>query len=261
VKDVQSLIDGRGVKIVRVGVKHVKMPLSVLVKGGGSRRVLGDISLSVDLPHHFKGTHMSRFLEVLEEWGEKLVSSREIESLLEDLRRRLRADRAELWLKFTYFIPGFSPVSQLPGSPGYPSEFHGILDGGNYSFVLGVDVPVMTLCPCSKEISLRGAHTQRAVIRARIRYFPDTFVWIEDLVSSLESLGSSPIYSNFSIDDERRITESSYDTPRFVEDVLRDAVLLLRSDGRIFWFEVECESQESIHNHSAFAWQEEQVPG
>jgi len=257
-KDMQASPDSRGVTIMRVGVKNVRMPLSVLVKEGGFRRVSADISLCVDLPHHFKGTHMSRFLEILGEWGEKLVSSREMESLLEETLAKLRARRAEIDLRFAYFLARHAPVSGRSGALGYPCVFHGVLDPQEYRFTLGVEVPVMTACPCSREISSRGAHTQRAVIRARVRYLPGTFVWIEELVASLEGLGSSSIYSNVSIEDEAAVTEGSYDRPRFVEDVLRDAVLLLRRDERVSWFEVECESQESIHNHEAFAWQREE---
>jgi GTP cyclohydrolase I len=162
-------------------------------------------------------------------------------------------------VSFKYFIAKRAPVTAAESALDYDCSFHGRLDGASYVFTLGADVPVTSLCPCSKEISCGGAHSQRAIIRAKVRYPPAEMIWIEDLVMLLEQQGSAQIYPLLKRKDEKFVTEQAFAHPKFVEDIVRDSVALLRADRRITWFQVECESFESIHNHSAFAFQEETV--
>lgn len=256
-RDVQSTPDDRGIDIQRVGVKGVRLPFLVRTKGGDYQQVLGNVTLSAELPKEYRGTHMSRFIEVLLSWSEKPISGWELRKILREVAGRLAAPAADMTLRFRYFIPRAAPVSGSRSYLDYLAEFSGRLENEHYDYTLGVEVPVLSLCPCSKEISDYGAHNQRAMIRARVRFFDARFLWIEDLVDLLESQGSSPIYPLLKREDEKFVTETAYDHPKFVEDIVRDAVLALRAESRITWFAVECESYESIHNHSAFAAHEE----
>jgi GTP cyclohydrolase I len=177
--------------------------------------------------------------------------------MLKEACERLGADHARVDVSFKYFLMKKAPVSKSESALDYDCKFEGVLDGDEYALTTCVEVPVTILCPCSKEIAARGAHNQRAIIRARIRSGPETMVWIEDLVGMLERQGSAEIYPLLKRQDEKYVTEAAYDNPKFVEDVVRDVVAMLRADERVVWFQVECESMESIHNHSAYAFQEE----
>lgn len=253
-KDVQAQPDYRGVPLPMVGVRNIHLPLWIEMKDGGHQPVSAVASLSADLPEQTRGTHMSRFVQNISLWNRKKISSREIRDILWDLRISLYARRVEVALTFRYFINKLSPVTAQNAVMDYLCEFKGLQEEENFTFLLGLEVPVNLLCPCSKEIAEYGAHNQRALIRVRIESDKDAFIWIEDLVSSLEALGSVPLYPLLKREDEKHVTEKAYQNPRFVEDVVRDAVLLLRSDQRIRWFEVECLSAESLHNHDAFAY-------
>ncbi len=237
------------------------MPLLIKDKGGGMQRVQATISASVGLPHHYRGTHMSRFLEVLERWADKALSITSMRAILADVVARLKAEDARLVVRFQYFMKKRAPVSGLESHMGYPCAFHAHLEGGTLDYALEVQAPVTTVCPCSKEISRYGAHNQRAAVVATVRFQPRTFIWIEDLVAMLEAAGSAQVYAILKRQDEKHVTERGYENPKFVEDVLRDVVLKLRRDARILWFEVRCSSQESIHNHLAFAQHQESVDG
>ena len=215
--------------------------------------------MSVSLPAHFKGTHMSRFIEILCEWGQKNLLGVDIKGCLNEITEKLEAESSELKFSFKYFIDKYAPVSKLSSPMGYDCSFEGLLSGEDYKFILGVSVPVTTLCPCSKEISDYGAHNQRAVINVRISYDESSMVWIEDLIHLIESCGSSPVYPILKREDEKFVTEYAYNNPKFVEDVLRDVVTKLRSIESIKWIEVDCEAFESIHNHSAWAYQQENI--
>jgi len=252
-KDVQSLTDNRGIEIQRVGIKDIHLPFLIRTMDNGFQSVLANISLSVNLPQYFRGTHMSRFVEILTSWSEKPVSGHEIRLILEETTQSLSASQAELSLRFRYFLKQAAPVSHQQAFLDYRAEFWSRLSGKSYDYTLGVEVPVNSLCPCSKEISAYGAHNQRGVIRARIRCHPKQYLWIEELVELLRNQGSAPIFPLLKREDEKFITEKAYENPKFVEDVLRDSVLALRSDQRIKWFDLEVETFESIHNHSAFA--------
>lgn len=255
-KDVQSARDERGVAIDLVGVGNVRCPMVVLDKARERQNTVGVFALSVSLPHEFKGTHLSRFLEALNQHrGE--ITMRTLLSLLADIKTRLRAARARVEVAFPYFLERSAPVSGAKGLMDYECGFVGELNGGSADFVLRVRVPVTTLCPCSKEISDYGAHNQRSYVTIEIRPRQDAdgpaLVWIEDLIELAERSASAPVFAVLKREDERHVTMAAYDHPAFVEDVVRDVALGLRDDARVTWFRVSVQSQESIHNHDAFA--------
>ncbi|MCE5199039.1 MAG: GTP cyclohydrolase FolE2 [Armatimonadota bacterium] len=254
-KDVAMTPDKRGVSIQRVGVKELHLPLLIKQKDGGFQSVLANITVGVELPKDYRGTHMSRLVEIVFKWSQKPLSGHDIKLILEQVRERLNATRANITVRFKYFMEKQAPVSGSVSALDYDCEFTGTLSDSNLDFILGVEVPITALCPCSKEISDYGAHNQRGVIRARIRYQGNAYYWIEDLVTELESTASCGIYPLLKRSDEKFVTERAYQTPKFVEDILRDAVLVLRGSNDILWYELETETFESIHNHSAYAYQ------
>lgn len=258
-QDIQNLKDNRGIEIQKVGVKNVEVPLIIQRKHASEQVVSAKATMSVALPAHFKGTHMSRFIEILCEWGQKNLLGVDIKGCLNEVAKKLEAESAEVSFAFKYFIEKQAPISKLTSPMGYDCLFKGILNGEDYKFILGVTVPVTTLCPCSKEISDYGAHNQRAVINVKIIYDEKDMVWIEDLIELIESCGSSPVYPILKREDEKFVTEYAYNNPKFVEDVLRDVVTKLRGIECVKWMEVDCEAFESIHNHSAWAYQEETI--
>ena len=257
-KDVQNTPDNRGIRIQKAGIKKVHIPLRILTKDSGYQNVTGIISLCADLTESVRGTHMSRFMEIITRWSRRNISSKEIKIILKEVRDELKANRAQISIEFKYFLKKTAPVSRSIGFIDYDCLFYGLMEDDLFSFVLGVEIPVQLVCPCSKEISREGAHNQRADVRIKLEYYPDTFIWLEDLIIDIESLGSSPVYPIIKREDEKYITEKSFDNPEFVEDIVRDVVDSFRKDDdRIRWFEVECDSYESIHNHNAFAYQKE----
>ncbi|MCD4785041.1 MAG: GTP cyclohydrolase FolE2 [Candidatus Eremiobacteraeota bacterium] len=258
-KDVQSYPDSRGIRIQKVGIKKVHIPLQILTKDGRYQNVTGIISLCADLTENARGTHMSRFMEIITRWSKKKISSKEVKIILEEVRNELETDRAQISIHFKYFMEKTSPVSHSKGFIDYDCLFYGLLEDDLFSFILGVKIPVQLVCPCSKEISREGAHNQRADINIKLEYYPDEFIWLEDLILDIESLGSSPVYPIIKREDEKYITEMSFGNPKFVEDVIRDVVEKSRKDDRVRWFQVECDSYESIHNHNAFAYQKEYI--
>jgi len=257
-KDVQNTRDHRGIDIQKVGVKNVEVPLNIQRKNDKEQIVSAKATMSVSLPRDYKGTHMSRFIEILSEWGQRNLLGVDLKGCLIEITDKLNAKSAELKFNFKYFINKQAPVSGLTSPMGYECAFEGILkDKKHYRFILEVCVPVTTLCPCSKEISDFGAHNQRAFVKVRVSYDPDTIIWIEDLIELIEKCGSSPVFPLLKREDEKYVTELAYNNPKFVEDVLRDVVSELKKFDEVDWFEVDCEAFESIHNHSAWAYQEE----
>ena len=256
-KDVQSTTDKRGIHINQVGVSDLRYPITVLDKTNKAQATVGTFSLSVDLPHHFKGTHMSRFVEVLNEChGE--VTLRTVPVLLKKLQKRLEAARTHVAVEFTYFIKKAAPVSGAEALVSLNCAFIAEANGAKDDFLLRVEVPVTSLCPCSKEISDYGAHNQRGFLTFTVRSKRDRkgnwqFIWIEELVDLAEKSASAPIYALLKRTDERFVTMQAYDNPVFVEDMVRNAAGLLNKDKRVAWYEVRAVNQESIHNHSAFA--------
>ncbi len=252
-KDVAAERDRRGVTIDRVGIRDLHLPVMVREKGGGMARVLGRFDASVELPHQYRGTHMSRFVEILLAWSKRAVSMFEIEKMLRQMQETFAAPSARVELNFKYFLTKRAPATKIPSQLDYDCTFEGEMHGDEYRFILGVEVPVMTLCPCSKEISERGAHSQRANLRVRLSTEYGIMVWLEDLVPLLEAQGSYELFPMLKRADEKVVTEGAYDNPKFVEDVVRDTVLALEAMEGVTWFSVECESFESIHNHIAYA--------
>lgn len=247
--DVQKTADTRNIPIDKVGVKNIRYPIVVMDKSKARQHTVARVNMYVDLPHHFKGTHMSRFIEVLNLYhGE--ISIESLDTILREMKQRLEASRAHLELDFPYFIEKAAPVSGARSLMEYQCRMVGIL-GEEQDFVLGVSVPVTSLCPCSREISARGAHNQRSLLSVQIRY--QGHVWIEDLVTWLEECASAPVYALLKREDEKAVTEQAYDNPMFVEDIVRAVTQRLAAVPEITWFQVECENFESIHNHSAYA--------
>lgn len=256
-EDVQSRADDRQIPIDQVGVSDLRYPIVVLDRELGKQQTVARLTMSVSLPHHFKGTHMSRFLEVLNEHrGE--VTMRTLPAILGSLKERLEAERARVEASFPYFLERAAPVSGARGLMDYECSFVGEANGAQDDFVLGVRVPVTTLCPCSKAISDYGAHNQRGQVTIEVRTVrapggEPAIVWIEELVEIAEASGSAPVYALLKRADEREVTMRAYDNPVFVEDVVRNVALRLREDPRVAWYRVHAVNHESIHNHSAFA--------
>jgi GTP cyclohydrolase I len=244
--DIQATPDTRGLAIDQVGVSDLRYPIQVLDQEGKPFPTVAKISMSVHLPHHFKGTHMSRFLEVLSK-HEGEVTMRTLPEILHDLKKRLDAEEAHSEVAFTYFV----------AKVACDVVFQGTSNGKVDDFVLCVTVPVTTLCPCSKEISEYGAHNQRGYVTLEIRPKATKGGWelilIEDLIAVAEKSGSAPLYALLKRTDERFVTMQAYDNPVFVEDVVRNAAALLRADKRVSSFTVKAVNHESIHDHNAFA--------
>ncbi len=247
--DVQSEHDRRRVAIDKVGVKDVTYPITLRTPDGGSQTTVASINMYVSLPHDQKGTHMSRFLEVLNE-NSTCITPERIPAITREIKRRLDAENAHLELSFTYFIQKKAPVTGAPGLMDYRVTFE-CHSNSHDDFVMGVAAPATSLCPCSKEISLFGAHNQRCLISAKVR--TNGFMWIEELVALLESAASSEVYAVLKRPDEKFVTEEAYENPKFVEDIVRDLSLALDAEGRIAWYSINSENFESIHNHSAYA--------
>lgn len=256
-EDVQNHRDLRNVALDQAGVSDLRHPITVLDRDHQIQHTVARVSMSVGLPKEFKGTHMSRFIEVLNEHRGELTM-RTLPALLCDLRRRLHAKTARVEISFPYFIERTAPVSGATALMDYDCSFLGESVNGTDDFVLGVRVPVTSLCPCSKAISDYGAHNQRGYITVQTRGMrqPDgttAFVWIEEIVTMAERAASAPVYPLLKRPDERYVTMQAYDHPVFVEDMVREVALTLQRDSRVAWFHVRTVNQESIHNHSAFA--------
>ncbi len=255
--DVQSRPDTRGIPLDRVGVQDIRIPIVVLDRADERQHTVATISMSVSLPHHFKGTHMSRFVEVLNEHrGE--ITMRTLPTILRVLRTRLDAERAQMDVSFPYFVERAAPASGARALMDYRCAFVGEASDADTDFLLRVEVPVTSLCPCSKEISDYGAHNQRGHITIELRTVPDSsgspaLVWIEELIDVAERSASAPVYPLLKRSDERFVTMQAYDNPVFVEDMVRQVAVALREDTRVAWFHVRAVNQESIHNHNAFA--------
>ncbi|MCL1889842.1 MAG: GTP cyclohydrolase FolE2 [Desulfovibrionaceae bacterium] len=249
-QDIQNSPAQVAMEIDRVGVKNLRLPLVVEDRAKGRQHSVALADLGVDLPASFKGTHMSRFLEALEDWNEEL-SYHSFRRLLQDIKARLEASRAYACFRFTYFLRKSAPVSGAQGEAGYDCALAGELAEDGFSLRLDLEVPVMTVCPCSKAISDEGAHAQRALVRMQLRMAG--FAWIEEFVDIAEASASSPVYPVLKREDEKYVTERSFANPCFVEDVVRNAARALEAHPRISWFRVEVESLESIHPHNAFA--------
>jgi GTP cyclohydrolase I len=256
-EDVQNRTDERQVPIDQVGVCDLRYPITVLDRNHEKQYTVARLTLSVSLPHHFKGTHMSRFIEVLDRHrGE--VTMRTVPAILAELRTRLDAEKAQMMVEFPYFLERAAPVSGAKSLMEYDCSFRADVDDNFVDFVLGVQVPVTSLCPCSKAISDYGAHNQRGRLSMDVRTTPQPggqpgFVWIEELIEIAEQSASAPVYPLLKREDERHLTMRAYDNPVFVEDMVRNVAVRLKTDARVAWFRVHAVNHESIHNHGAFA--------
>jgi GTP cyclohydrolase I len=249
IPDIQAKPDSRKIAIDRVGVKSVRYPIRLREKGGGEQQTVATVDMYVSLPHHQKGTHMSRFLEVLNEYAHPLTPDC-ISVVARAIRERLNAELAHIRIAFPYFIQKEAPVTRAPGLMDYEVVFEATCNH-NDDFVMRVKAPATSLCPCSREISEYGAHNQRCEIEAAVR--TGGTMWIEDLVEHLEEAASAPVYACLKRPDEKFVTEQAFDNPKFVEDIVRDLASGLEGDERVEWYSISSENFESIHNHSAFA--------
>ena len=255
--DIQKTRDTRGIPIDQVGITNLQYPIQVMDREGKPLPTVATISMSVHLPHHFKGTHMSRFLEVLTE-HEGEITMRTLPIILHDLKKRLDAESTQIEVRFPYFVEKAAPVSGAKAKVGCNVTFLGESNGNKDDFALRVEVPVKTLCPCSKEISDYGAHNQRGHVTIEVRTKKKKgggweLIWIEDLIAIAEQGASAPIYALLKRPGERHITMQAYDNPVFVEDLVRNVALALKKDKRITSFEVKAVNQKSIHAHDVFA--------
>ncbi|NPV46422.1 MAG: GTP cyclohydrolase I FolE2 [Armatimonadetes bacterium] len=255
-RDVASEGDARGIQIQRVGVRDLALPIMVREKSGRLAHLLGTFDASVELPHTERGTHMSRFVSILSRWSKKAVSAVEMEQMVREMAQAFDAPAVHLSLSFRYFLEKCTPATGQLCQTDYVCRFDARINQGEYNFELGVRVPIMTVCPCSKEISDEGAHSQRALLTVNLRALPGVIIWLEDLIPLLEKQGSCDLYPLLKRADEKWVTETAFAHPKFVEDVVRDTVLALRGVAGVVWFSAECEAQESIHNHVAYAYAE-----
>ncbi len=247
--DCAAAPDARALPIDQVGIRGLRYPITVWDRACSRQATVAELSLSVGLPGELKGTHMSRFIEILNgHRGELSLGT--VPDVLAEIQRRLGAEVAWLTADFPYFLERRAPVSGAPSLMDYQCRFAAARRGEALDFVLGVRIPVTTLCPCSKAVSRYGAHNQRGLVDVSLRF--DGMVWIEDVVEAVEARASSPLYALLKREDEKYVTERAYENPRFVEDLLREVVLGLRALPGVTWVEVEVENLESIHNHSAW---------
>ena len=248
--DIQNAPAAVPVDIDRVGIRHVHVPLKVLDRAQGRQHTVAQVEMGVDLPACFKGTHMSRFIEALQAWS-GILDYPNLKHLLGDIQGRLAAKKAWISFCFPFFLERAAPVSGSRARMDYQCRVLGEYQGSRLLFGLEVDVPVMTVCPCSLAICEQGAHSQRAIIRIRTRN--KGLIWLEDLIELAQESASSPVYALLKREDEKRIIDNAFQRPCFVEDVVRNVSHGLECLDQLLWYRVEVESQESIHNHSAYA--------
>ncbi len=250
IADVQASADTRQLPIDKVGIKDIRHPVRVLDRSGGEQHTIASFNMYVNLPHNFKGTHMSRFVEILN-LHEREITVDSFREMLHEMTERLEADSGHIEMNFHYFINKQAPVSGVESLMDYDVSLIGEFVNGATRMNIKVVVPVTSLCPCSKKISDYGAHNQRAHVT--ISAETSGFVWIEDLIDLVEDEASSELYGLLKRPDEKYVTEKAYNNPKFVEDVVRDIATRLNKDDRIAAYTVESENFESIHNHSAYA--------
>jgi len=248
--DVQNSADTRQIAINRVGIKSIRHPVKVLDRSGGVQHTIAVFNMYVSLPHNFKGTHMSRFVEILNS-HEREISVQNFPAMLHEMVSKLEAETGHIEMNFPYFINKSAPVSGVQSLMDYDVTLSGEICHGEIASTIKVVVPVTSLCPCSKKISERGAHNQRSHVTVSARI--NAHVWIEEIVQLVEAQASCELYGLLKRPDEKYVTERAYDNPKFVEDMVRDVAARLSAEPRIYSYVVESENFESIHNHSAYA--------
>jgi len=250
IADVQGSEDTRRITIDKVGIKDIRHPVQVRDRCGGEQRTIATFNMYVDLPHNFKGTHMSRFVEILNK-HEREISVKSFKDMLKEMNQRLDAESGHIEMTFPYFVNKEAPVSKVKSLMDYNVTFLGEVTNNETMTSIKVVVPVTSLCPCSKKISDYGAHNQRSHVTVTVQ--TKGFVWIEDLIDIVEKQATCELYGILKRPDEKFVTERAYNNPKFVEDMVRDVAVQLNKDDRIAAYVVEAENFESIHNHSAYA--------
>ncbi|MDR5172470.1 GTP cyclohydrolase FolE2 [Methylobacillus pratensis] len=250
IEDVQNTPDTRQLAIDKVGIKSIRHPVKVKDKTGGVQHTVANFNMYVFLPHNFKGTHMSRFVEILNN-NEREISVESFESILRAMVERLDAESGHVEMTFPYFVNKAAPVSGVQSLSDYEVTFIGEINKGKYDITVKVVVPVTSLCPCSKKISDYGAHNQRSHVT--VTALINDFIWVEDIIRLVEDQASCEVYGLLKRPDEKYVTERAYDNPKFVEDIVRDVAAQLNAEARVVNYTVESENFESIHNHSAYA--------
>lgn len=250
IEDVQGSADPRQLPINKVGIRDIRHPVRIRERSGGDQHTVAEFSMYVNLPHHFKGTHMSRFVEILN-GHEREITVASFRDMLHEMTQRLEAENGHIEMRFTYFVEKSAPATGVKSLMDYEVRFRGEQHGDKTEMFVFVQVPVTTLCPCSKKISAYGAHNQRSHVRITVR--ADEFFWLEELIDVAESEASCELYGILKRPDEKVVTERAYENPKFVEDLVRDVAIRLNDDERFRYYMVESENFESIHNHSAYA--------
>ena len=253
--DVQGSPDQREIAIDKVGVKDITYPITLKCPATqGKQSTVATVNMYVSLPHHQKGTHMSRFLEILNKHHENLQSD-QIMDICHDMRQRLEAQTAHLEFTFPYFIHKKAPVTGMQGMLDIKVTFQCETSANPQEddFILTLAVPATSLCPCSKKISAYGAHNQRCEMTVKVRFAKNKTMWIEELFEIVEACASTQVFAVLKRPDEKYVTEAAFDNPKFVEDIVRDLAIALNKEDRITWYQVMSENFESIHNHNAYA--------
>jgi len=251
IEDVQSSEDSRHIAIDKVGIKNIRHPVKVRDRSGGDQHTIANFNMYVNLPHNFKGTHMSRFVEILN-LHEREITVDSFKEMLSEMIEKLEAESGHIEMVFPYFINKAAPITQVESLLDYEVTFTGEIHENKPELTIKVVVPVTSLCPCSKKISEYGAHNQRSHVTVSVK--TQGFVWIEELIEMIEKQASCELFGLLKRPDEKYVTEKAYDNPKFVEDMVRDVAAVLNSDKRIVSYTVESENFESIHNHSAYAY-------
>jgi GTP cyclohydrolase I len=250
IEDVQSRKDTRQIPINKVGIKDIRHPVRVKDRSMGEQHTVACFNMYVNLPHNFKGTHMSRFVEILNQ-HEREISVESFKEMLKEMAERLEADSGHIEMRFPYFVNKKAPVSGVESLMDYDVTFIGEIHKGVDDMTIKVVIPVTSLCPCSKKISDYGAHNQRSHVTVTARI--NDFVWVEEIIELVEQEASCELYGLLKRPDEKQVTERAYNNPKFVEDMVRDVAARLNDEDRISAYVVESENFESIHNHSAYA--------
>jgi len=251
IADVQNSSDTRQIPIDKVGIKDIRHPVRVKDRTGGEQHTIANFNMYVNLPHNFKGTHMSRFVEILNQ-HEREITVKSFKEMLIEMLKRLEAESGHIEMAFPYFVNKSAPISKVVSLLDYEVIFIGEIKQNKPELTIKVVVPVTSLCPCSKKISEYGAHNQRSAVTVAVK--TNDFVWIEDLIDIIENQASCELFGLLKRPDEKFVTEKAYDNPKFVEDIVRDIAAQLNDDNRITAYTVESENFESIHNHSAYAF-------
>jgi GTP cyclohydrolase I len=255
--DTQNIKDTRQIVIDKVGIKDISHPITYVDRDGNRTPTVGNFTMTVTLPEHVKGTHMSRFIQILNE-GPCEFTSDNFKKIIDKVRERLESDTAHITLDFPFFRKKKAPSSGVESMMDYQVTLYGMIDNGESEVMMKVVVPVTSLCPCSKSISKYGAHNQRSHITIKAKATKGETLYIEDLIDLAERKASCELYAILKRDDEKVVTERAYDNPAFVEDLVRDIAVELNNDDKINYYRLESENFESIHNHSAYALIENQ---